>query len=501
MKTQRSADGNGRILHYVSCILLVALTTLLGEIVKRRLEPTNIAMLYLLVVVIASVRWGKGPAIVTSILGVLSFDFFLVPPYLTFSVASIHYIFTFIGLLVVGLVISTLASRMREQTRQAQRQEARTAALYRLTDDLAGSETFESALQAVQQNVGRILNCAVAIYVYSGKELVLRNSDADFPIDEHEKEIARSVAGAFESKSGIPASARRESPRYYPLNTPRGVLGVLGISVRKSRGALSADEEYLLGALMSQAAVAIQRAKLSEESRQIELMRQTEKLQSALLSSISHDLRTPLVSVTGALTALMDTHSGLDDTTRKELLETASGEADRLNRLVGNLLDMTRMEAGALRVTKRPCELRDVVGASLEQLKEKVGRRTVAISIPGDFPEIPMDFALMMKVFFNLIDNAVKYSPEDAPIDITARVSRDRAIIEIRDRGIGILESDLKRVFEKFYRAERPHRVTGTGLGLSICRGIIEAHGGDIVARGNPDGGATFVLALPVRSE
>jgi two-component system sensor histidine kinase KdpD len=159
------------------------------------------------------------------------------------------------------------------------------------------------------------------------------------------------------------------------------------------------------------------------------------------------------------------------------------------------------MEAGTLRISKRPSELRDVLGASLEQLKEQIGQRVIRINIPRDFPEIPMDFSFMMKAFYNLLDNAVKYSPPAAPIDISARVNRDKAEIEIRDRGIGIREGDLKRIFEKFYRTEKPQRVTGTGLGLSISKGIIEAHGGEIVAKNNPDTGATFIITLPLREK
>jgi two-component system sensor histidine kinase KdpD len=188
----------------------------------------------------------------------------------------------------------------------------------------------------------------------------------------------------------------------------------------------------------------------------------------------------------------------LDDTTRKELLETAFEECDRLNRLVINLLDMTRMEAGALRISRKPCELRDVLGASLEQLKEKIGPRNIRIDIPRDFPEISMDFLFMMKVFFNLLDNAFKYSPVDIPIDIKATAFKDKVRIEVKDQGIGIPQGDLKRIFEKFYRVERPHKISGTGLGLSICKGIIEAHGGEITAQNNPDKGATFTITIPL---
>jgi two-component system sensor histidine kinase KdpD len=323
---------------------LVLIMTLLGEFLKGRLEPTNIVMFYLLVVVIAAIRWGQGPAIVTSILSVLAFDFFLVPPYLTLGVADLQYIFTFIAFLVVGIVVSTLASKTREQV----------------------------------------------------------------------------------------------------------------------------------------------------------IQRQREKLQTALLNSISHDLRTPISSVTGSLSALLDDDAGLDDLTRRELLMTAFAESDRLNRLVSNLLDMTRMEAGALRISCKACELRDVLGVTLEHLKEKTGDRNIRIDIPSDFPEVSMDFFFMMKVFFNLIDNAIKYSPADTPIDIKAIVLKDTARIEIKDQGIGIPREDFKRIFEKFYRVARPQQITGTGLGLSICKGIIEAHGGQIIAQNNPDRGAAFIITIPL---
>jgi two-component system sensor histidine kinase KdpD len=341
---QKTKTLRDKIYPYLVSVGLVFIMTLLGEFVKRRLEPTNIVMFYLLAVVIAAIRWGQGPAIVTSILSVLAFDFFLVPPYLTLGVADLQYIFTFIAFLIVGVVVSTLASKTREQV----------------------------------------------------------------------------------------------------------------------------------------------------------IQRQKEKLQTALLNSISHDLRTPLSSVTGSLSALLDNDAGLDDVTHKELLETAFTESDRLNQLVGNLLDMTRMEAGALKINRKACELRDVLGVTLEQLKGNIGVRNIRIDIPKDFPEISVDFLFMMKVFFNIIDNAVKYSPVDTPIDIKATAFKDKVRIEVKDRGIGIPQGDLKRVFEKFYRVERPQQIRGTGLGLSICKGIIEAHGGQISAENNPDRGTTFIITIPL---
>jgi two-component system, OmpR family, sensor histidine kinase KdpD len=341
---QKIEKQRNKIYPYLMSLGLVCIITLFGELVKRRLEPTNIVMFYFLVIVIAAIRWGQGPAIVTSILSVLAFDFCLVPPYLTLSVSDLQYLFTFMAFLVVGIVISTLASKMREQI----------------------------------------------------------------------------------------------------------------------------------------------------------IHRQKEKLQTALLNSISHDLKTPLSSITGSLSALLDSKGVLDDATSQELLETAFAESNRLNHLVNDLLDMTKLESGALKIDREACELRDVLGVTLEQLKEKIGTRDIRIDIPKDFPEIFMDFRFMMKVFFNLIDNAIKYSPADMPIDIKATTFSDKVMIEVKDHGCGIPEADLQRIFEKFYRVARPHQLMGTGLGLSICKGIIEAHGGEISAQNNPDKGAVFIIKIPL---
>jgi two-component system sensor histidine kinase KdpD len=232
----------------------------------------------------------------------------------------------------------------------------------------------------------------------------------------------------------------------------------------------------------------------------MELDKATEKLQITLLNSISHDLRTPLVSIKGALSSLLQDTALLDADTRRELLETAYEESDHLNRLVGNLLDMTRVESGTLKIHLKPCELRDVIGASLQTLKEKLEGRDIQIAIPQDLPEVPMDFTLMMRVFVNLLDNAAKYSAQLTPISITASLLKNDVRIEVKDNGFGVPQEDLTRIFEKFYRAEKPRQITGTGLGLSICKGIVEAHGGKIWAENNPDQGATFTVVLPLTS-
>ena len=243
--------------------------------------------------------------------------------------------------------------------------------------------------------------------------------------------------------------------------------------------------------------MAIERARLDEQARQAELLQITDKLQSALLNSISHDLRTPLASITGALSSLLEDEVTLDEASRRSLIETASEEADRLNRLVGNLLDMTRLEAGAMHIKREDCDSPDVIGVTLEGLGSRLAGRLINLNIPSDLPLVPMDFVLIERVLSNVIDNALKYSPPDKPITITAQMVGGFLIIKVIDQGIGIPIEDLERVFDKFYRVQRPGSVNGTGLGLAISKGIVEAHGGMISAENNPGGGTIITITLP----
>ena len=436
-----------------------------------------------------------------SILSVLLFDYFLIPPYLSFTVSDFQYIFTFIGLLIVGLVISTLASKTRHQAIKAQEKEAQITILYRLSKDLAVSDSLENALHTIRMNVGQIFNCHTAIFLPAGSGIELSSFDSEFPTEEHERAIATWVF-KNEKEAGWSTDILPDAKAYYlPLKTSQGAFGVLGVFFKEGKEGLDPRENSLLSALASQAAVAIQRIKLFEISRQMELIRETEKLQAALLNSISHDLRTPLVSITGALSSLLEDSSSLDSEMRKELLKTAYEESGSLNRLVGNLLDMTRVEAGTLKINAKLCDLRDVVGTSLQALKDKIEKRDVRINIPQNMPELPMDFTLIMRVFVNLVDNAVKYSNQDTPIEITAKLMDNEVKIEVKDKGFGIPEEDITRIFDKFYRAVKPRQITGTGLGLSICKGIAEAHGGRIFAENNPDKGATLTVILPLETK
>jgi len=482
---------------YLYSAAVVGLVTGASALVRGVLAPTNLTMLYLLAVVIVALQWGRGPAALAAALGVATFDFFFVPPSFTFAVSDTQYLLTFAALLAVGLVVSTLASRTREQAQAARRREGYTAALYALSGDLAATSDLDAILQAIARHIAATFSRSVAIFLPKGDELQPKLTTPGFPLDENERAVASWVfrhgqPAGFDTDT-LPAA----SARYIPLRTARGITGVLGVQPPASEMPLSPDLRRLLDAFASQAALAIERAWLAEEARRGDLVRETERLQSALLNSISHDLRTPLASITGALSTLVDSAGPLDESIRGELLQNAKEEADRLNHLVGNLLDMNRLEAGALRLRVEPGDVEDLIGTALAQLGEAALHRDVRVSVPPDLPLVPMDFTVMTQALVNVLDNAVKYSPADAPIEIRAVREGDEVRVQVEDRGPGVPPGDATRIFDKFYRIQREGGSHGVGLGLAISKGLVEAHGGRIWAEPRPGGGTIVAIALP----
>lgn len=463
-------------------------------------EPTNVVMLYLAVVVFTAVNLGRGPAILASFLSVLAFDIVFVQPYLSLAILDPQYLLTFVGLLVVGLVISSLAARAREQAEAAQRREEQMAALYDLSRDLAAAAELPSMLARLVSHVAETFGRASVILLPSDNRLTTAAASVDLTLDSNELVVAdwvyRHGEPAGRNTSTLPAAALR----YLPLKTARGGVGVLGITAGAAGAPeLSVDQRRLLEAFATQAAQAIERVQLADAARRAEVLEAAEKLQTALLNSISHDLRTPLVSITGALTSLRGDQAIADAATRDNLLENAALEADRLNRLVGNLLDMTRLEAGVLHVTRTPAEIEDVIGAALNRMDAQLHNRRVAVQLPADLPSVPMDFVLILQVLTNLLDNALKYSPADAPVELSAEVKGEALAVSVADRGLGIPPEERAHVFDKFYRVQRSNQATGTGLGLSISKGMVEAHGGTIRAEGREGGGTVVVFTLPLR--
>ncbi len=485
---------------YLGGFLLVAAATGLSSLISPFVSPANLVIFYLLAVVIAAVFLGRGPAVLTSVLGVLIFDFFFVPPHFTLAVSNTEYIITFFGLLAVGLVISQLTFLVREQAELAQSRESQTTALYELGRDLTITVGLDAISEAIITHIQETFGREVALFLPQEEStLKVYASSPGVVIADNEMAVATWSYQRGQVAGRGTDTLPNASMRYQPLKTTRGVVGVLGVKPADANHYLSSDQRRTLDAFANQIAMAIERARLVEQAHQAEILEITDKLQSALLNSISHDLRTPLVSITGALSSLEDDTVRMDEAARRSLIETAREEADRLNRLVGNLLDMSRLEGGAVRIRKEECDVQDVIGSALEQLTSRLANRPVKLDIPWEFPLIPMDFVLISRVLVNVIDNAIKYSPAGSPIEISAKLANGYVEIEVADSGLGIPQEDLSRVFDKFYRVQRPDNVTGTGLGLSISKGIVEAHGGFIAAENRSIGGTIVTLALPLK--
>ncbi|GAM10771.1 sensor protein KdpD [Geobacter sp. OR-1] len=485
---------------YAGCLMLIAAATLLCELLRPFLAPTNMVMFYLLAVVVASVRLGRKPAIATAFFGVLAFDFFFVPPRLTFVVADTQYLLTFLGLFVVGVVISSLVARARERAEAMRTREVQTASLYYLSRDLAASVDTDAVLKAVVRNVEEALNAQVVIFLPEGERLDIMAASDELTLDIKEQAVADWAFRNNHQAGRATDTLVSANLIYLPLQTTTGVLGVMGVLMQREQDYHAQDNRRLLEAFATQAAMAMERIRFSRQAEQAQILQARENLERALLNSISHDLRTPLSSVTGVLTCLKDEGEHLSDHARQELLDNACNEAERLNRFVGNLLDMTRIEAGAVRLNREPCDVQDLVGCALAALESRIEGREISFRMLSDLPLVPMDLVLMTQVMVNLVDNSLKYSPVGTPIEITAAADSEWLTLELRDHGPGVSEHDLRRIFDKFYRIPVPEGAGGTGLGLSICKGIVEAHNGRIVAENLPSGGLRIELRLPLNT-
>ena len=484
---------------YLLGLLLVAAATGLSALIDPYISPTNLIVIYLLAVVVAAVYLGRGPAVITSILGVLAFDYFFVPPHLTLAVANTEYLLTFFGLLGVGLVISQLTARVREQAEAVQHREVQTVELYELGRDLTVAANLEEVIQAAIAHVGQTFSREVAVFLPENNSPKVYATSPGLSISDNDLAVATWALEHGQEAGRGTGTLPEASMLYQPLKTMRGVVGILGVKPIDPTRHMTRDQHRTLDAFANQIALAIERARLAEQARQTEMLEITEKLQTALLNSISHDLRTPLVSITGALSSLADDQIHLDESARRSLIETAGEEADRLNRLVGNLLDMTRLESGAMRFKKEASDIQDLVGSALEELGQRIGNRSINIDIPTELPLIQLDFVLVERVLVNVIDNAMKYSTADTPIEIKAHAAGAFMEIEVADRGTGIPPEDLTRIFDKFYRVQRPDNVSGTGLGLSISKGIVQAQGGFIAAENRQGGGTIITISLPLQ--
>ncbi len=488
---------------YIRSLVTVGVCSLVAWFMKPYFDLSNLIMVYLLGVMLVAVSLGRGPAILASVLSVFAFDFFFVPPFFTFGVSDTQYLVTFSVMLAAALVISTMAARLRTQTQAARDRERRTAALYKLSRDLAGRQNVDELLSTAVETVQDIFSSRVVILLPDTNSRVgVRAGDESLlGPGGHDHGVAQWVFDRGEPAGLGTQTLPAAQALFIPLKGSRGAAGVLGVRPASVRALLRPDQFRLLETCASQTALALERAELAAQAERSRIQIEAERLRNTLLSSVSHDLRTPLAGITGAASSLLEGDDKLPPETRRELVESIGEEAARLNRLVGNLLDMTRLESGELKVQKEWHSLEEVIGAALERLGPRLDGRSIEVTLPDELGLVPLDDVLIEQVMFNLVENALKYTPAGSPIEIRAESAPGEVWVEVADRGPGIPPGEEQRVFEKFYRFREANRPGGIGLGLTIARGIAEAHGGQMTAGNRPDGGARFRFSLPVEGE
>ncbi|MEO8139589.1 MAG: sensor histidine kinase KdpD [Gemmatimonadota bacterium] len=485
---------------YGFALLMVAVATALGWIIFRRLSVTDVAMVYLLGAIVVASRCGRGPSVLAALLSIALFDFLFVEPVFTFMVTEARYVLTFVMMLFTALMISGFTLRIREQAEIARDRERRTAALYALSRDLADSRTRTDIVTVARRHLGDTFECTMQLLAPSGDGAleVLAPMASEPPIDDKERSVADWVFRRGEIAGVGTATLPGAAALHLPLAGAGGVVGVLMVgAVDLDRFQLPA-ERYLLETFAGQVAVALERVTLAERSQQARLEVEAERLRTSLLSSLSHDLRTPLGVITGAASGLLERGDQMSAADRTGLLDSILQESERMNRLIRNLLDMIRLETGSLEVQKEWQPLEDTIGVALLRLDDRMQDHPVEVRLPPDLPLVPLDAVLLEQVFINLLENSAKYSPAGTLVEISARTIPGAVQVSVADRGPGLPPGEETRIFEKFYRGSGAEPGKGVGLGLTICRGIITAHGGRIWAEARPGGGIVINFTLPL---
>lgn len=486
-------------LGYVYALAGVLTATAVDWLMFPYFAAANLVMTYLIAVIVIAIRWGRGPSVLASIFSVAAFDFFFVPPYFTFVVSDAQYLLTFGVMLVVALVISNLAIRLQEQAELARYGERRTGVLYAMSRDLATHRGTGMLAQLAAQHLRDVFDAQVAIFLADADKRVQlqRGELLFFELDPKEAGVAQWVYDHSERAGLGTDTLPGASALYLPLVCSTGSIGVLALRPKSAAFLLDPEQLHLLESLVNQVALALERTRLSDEAQQAHVRAETERMRNAILSSVSHDLRTPLATITGAASSLVDGQEELNTATRQDLARSIYREADRLDRLLKNLLDMMQLEVGAIRLSKEWHSLDEVIGAALARLEGRLRDHTVETAIPADLPLVLVDGVLLEQVVINLVENTVKYAPAGTTIDLVASATDRQVVVEVADRGPGIPPGEESRIFDKFYRGKLA-REGGVGLGLTICRGIVEVHGGRIWAENRSGGGALFRFSIPL---
>jgi two-component system sensor histidine kinase KdpD len=499
---------------YLGSTAFVAAAVAVGLGLHQIVAVASIALVFLTAVLASAAIWGLFPSLYACVVSMLAYNFFFLPPTYTLTIADPENVVALFFFLIAAIIASNLAAGVRAQALSATRRARTTDELYQFSRKLAGIVSQDDLLWATAYQMAAMLKVRVVLLLPDGDGIAVR---AGYP-PEDELDAADLAAAKWCWQNNRPAGRGADTlpgakRLFLPLRTGRGPIGVVGLDSDDDAGRgggpiLAPDQRRLLEALSDQAAVSIERITLADDLDRSRLLAETERLRSALLTSISHDLRTPLASILGAASSLQSYDSLLDAAGRAELLRTIQEEAERLNRFVANLLDMTRLESGALELKREPADLGEAVGSALARAAKVLDGHRVKIDLAPGLPLLDLDVVLFEQLLFNLLDNAGKYAPSGTTVTLrawhdlpaAAGDARGHVCLQVMDEGPGIPPEALEKIFEKFYRAHGADRQrAGTGLGLAVCRGFVEAMGGHIVAANRHDGaGAVFTITLPV---
>ncbi|QOG17053.1 MULTISPECIES: sensor histidine kinase [Bradyrhizobium] len=489
---------------YLKALGITALGLAAAVLIKPYFGVENVDLMFLTAVVAVAVRYGLWPSLLASIAASLAYNFFFLPPVYTFTITDPTNVAAFFFFMLIAFVVSNVAGRVRTQADTAIGRIRTTEQLYAFSRKLAGTGTLDDVLWATAYQIALMLKVRVVLLLPEDGLLTVKSG---YPPEDQLDQADLAAANwawsndrpAGRGSDTLPGAKRL----FLPMRTGRGPIGVIGIDNDRTGPLLTPDQRRLLDALVDQGALAIERVLLVEDMDRVRRTVESERLRSALLTSISHDLKTPLASVLGAASTMRDLAGALSDTEKRDLLATVIDESERLNRFIANLLDMTKLESGAIVPNTALHDLGEIVGSALRRASKILTAHKVELVLAADLPMLQLDAVLFEQVLFNLLDNAAKYSPPETTISIKSRRERDQVVLAIADEGGGIPPGELESVFDKFYRVQKGDHVRpGTGLGLAISRGFVEAMRGTISAANRSDrSGAVLTIRLPVPAQ
>lgn len=485
--------------YYLIAFMVVGLITLFNYALYPYVENSNLILLYMAAVVAVALFGKTWPTLLAALMSVILYHYFFTSPSGKSIVWNIQFIFSFLIMLVVGQIISRLTALSHWESQAAQTAERHTAVLHTLSRQLASTRGINKLLDVALRCIADIFKSEITALLQKNDQLYVAASfKTTEPMSAKEMGVAKWV-NDLGQPAGLGTNTLPSSDSIYvPLMASQGAVGVLKVHPMQPDLLLIPEEMHLLEICANQLALALEVDRLQDENKNKELKVETDRVRNSLLQSVSHDLRTPILTVMGAANTLMETSSKLDTKKIKKLATNMYFELEQLNRLINNLLQMTYLETESVKLQKELYSLQEVISLVLNNMHNKLGNKPVHQRIAANLPKIPLDINLMQEVFFNLLDNAIKFTPEEAPIDIVAYIVNDDVVVCVEDRGPGIVPDEVKKLFEKYYRGRLLTSERGLGLGLAICRSIIKVHGGDIWAENRPDGGASFRFTLPL---